>query len=108
MPDVSISAARAAVRSTATHKRKEIVSRKPRVRKGTFGIPPPLKFDFDALPAGAWLTSDEVAAVLRRSKATLPAWRTDPNHALKWTRIDGKPLYRVRDVRSFITSHTVR
>ena len=107
MPDVSIGAARAAARSTATPKRRKIVSKKPRVRKGTFGIPPPPKFDFDALPDSAWLTSDEVASVLRRSKATLPAWRTT-NHALKWTRIDGKPLYRVRDVRSFITSHTVR
>jgi hypothetical protein len=110
MPDVSIGAARPAVHSTATHKRKKIkiVARKPRVRKGTFGIPPPPKFDFDALPDGAWLTNNEVAAVLRRSKVTPAAWRTMPDHPLKWTRIDGKPLYRVRDVRSFITSHTVR
>jgi len=81
--------------------RKPII--KKRDRKGTFGIPPP-KFDFDALPDSAWLTSDEVAAVLRRSKTTPPSWRAIENHPLRWERVDGKPLYRVRAVRAFIAA----
>ena len=91
----------AAVRPT-----KLVIPRKKRrkSRKGTFGIPPPPRFDFDALPDSAWLTSDEVAAVLRRSKATVPLWRAIKDHPLKWERIDGKPLYRVRDVRAYIAA----
>src|ERR1700747_107311 len=75
--------------------KKRIVTRKPRNRKGSFGTPPPVRFDFDSLPDSAWLTSDEVAAVLRRSKTTPPLWRTNKNHPLKWQRVDNKPLYRV-------------
>ena len=81
-----------------------IKRRKPRDRKGTFGVPPPVSFDFDSLNDNAWLTSDEVAAVLRRSKATLPFWRTMADHPLKWERVLGKPLYRVRAVRAFIAA----
>jgi hypothetical protein len=46
--------------------------------------------------------------VLRRSKATLPLWRAIKDHPLKWERVDGKPLYRVRAVRAFIASRTER
>jgi hypothetical protein len=87
-------------------KRKPIIEKKKRDRKGTFGIPPPPKFDFDALADSAWLTSDEVAAVLRRSKTTLPAWRAISHHPLRWEYVDRKPLYRVRNVRAYIASRT--
>lgn len=40
---------------------------KQRVRN--YGIPPPPKFDFDALADGTWLSTMEVAAVLRRAAA---------------------------------------
>jgi len=88
-----------------------IITRKEKrkSRKGTFGIPPPPKFDFDALPDSARLTNDDVAAVLRRSKATVPAWRADPNHPLgprAWEYIDNKPLLRAGTMRAFMASRT--
>ncbi|WP_051334652.1 hypothetical protein [Bradyrhizobium sp. Ai1a-2] len=102
MPDPAMAAAR---RSASL--RKPIPrSKKPRNRRGTFGVPPPVSFDFDSLSDGTLLSSDEVAAVLRRSKATPPYWRTLPDHPLKWQRVLGKPLYRVGDLRRFIASWT--
>jgi hypothetical protein len=94
-----MAAARPAAGKPTIEKKK-----KKRDRKGRFGIPPPPKFDFDALPDSAWLTSDEVAAVLRRSKTTSPSWRAIENHPLKWELIDNKPLDRVRAVRAFIAA----
>ena len=72
------------------------------------GIPPPFEFDLDSLPGSAWLTTVEVAAVLRRAQRTVEMWRQQPDHPLRWERISGKPLYRVRDLRSFLAGRTDR
>ncbi len=97
MPDLAMPAAR-----VSNGPRKPIPRKPRRDRRGTFGVPAPVRFDFDCLPDSAWLSSDEVAAVLRRSRATPPAWRATAGHPLKWQRVLGKPLYRVGDVRAFI------
>jgi hypothetical protein len=99
MSDPTMAAPRPAAGEPIVEKEEE---EKKRVR--AFGIPPPPKFDFDAIADSAWLTSDEVAAVLRRSKTTPPSWRAIKNHPLRWERVDGKPLYRVRALRAFIAA----
>jgi hypothetical protein len=76
--------------------------KKRRVRKR-------VTFDFDRLPASAWLTTTEVAAVLRRASGTVEMWRQkQPDHALKWERVDGKPLYRVAALRAYIAAQDAR
>jgi hypothetical protein len=77
-------------------------------RKRRTGTPPPPTFDFDALAGGAWLSNDEVAAVLRVSITTPVDWRQQPDHPLKWQRVNGKPLYRVDDLRAFIAAQPGR
>jgi hypothetical protein len=77
------------------HARK---ARKPRKS----GVAPPVEFDLDALPGSTYLTTDETAAVLRKARGTLEAWRQRPDHALKWEYVDKKPLYRVDAVRNYI------
>jgi hypothetical protein len=66
------------------------------------GVPPPATFDIDTLPGSAHLTVLETAAVVRRTPGALELWRRDPNHPLKWQRIDGRPLYRVDAVRAYL------
>jgi hypothetical protein len=68
------------------------------------GVAPLPAFDFDSLPDGVWLSTIEVAAVLRRAKGTLEMWRQKPAHPLRWTRVDGKPLYKACWVREFIAA----
>jgi hypothetical protein len=51
------------------------------------------------------LTAKEVAAVIRRSLSTLDSWRQhNPNHPLKWEKLDGRIAYRVRNVRAYLAS----
>jgi hypothetical protein len=59
-------------------------------------------FDLDVLPESAFLTSEEVAAVLRVSKATPQSWRKIKDHPLQWEYVGGKPLCRVRCLRALI------
>ncbi|MHC2337003.1 hypothetical protein [Bradyrhizobium sp. USDA 4454] len=75
--------------------------RKKRPRK-TRGMPPPATFDIDTLPGSSNLTALEAAAVIRRTPGALEQWRRDPNHALKWRYVDGRPLYRVDAVRDYL------
>jgi hypothetical protein len=77
---------------------------KPRSRKSP-GIPPPVQFDLSKLPDDALLASVEVAAYLRKSVATVSAWRQNPNHALVWERVppdDGVPRYRAGNLRRYM------
>ena len=90
----------AAVAGLRAHATKRSAAKKPRVR--SFGKPPPVTFDFDALPDSAFLNSEEVAAILRISKTTPQSWRKDKDHSLQWEYVAGKPLCRVRCLRAFI------
>jgi hypothetical protein len=91
----------AAIAGLRTHGcKRSVAAKKPRLRRA--GTPPPVAFDFDALPDSVMLTSDEVAGVLRVSIATPPAWRRIPGHALTWTYVNGKPLCKVGHLRTFI------
>lgn len=71
-------------------------------RRKNRGVPPPAPFDIDTLPGSSNLTALEVAAVIRRTPGALEQWRRDPNHALKWRYVDGRPLYRVDAVRDYL------
>ena len=71
-------------------------------RRKNRGMPPPSTFDIDTLPGSSNLTALEVAAVIRRTPGALEQWRRDPNHALKWRYVDGRPLYRVDAVRHYL------
>lgn len=82
------------------HSRKTAANTK-RIRKNR-SMPPPAKFDIDALPGGSNLTALEAAAVIRRTPGALEQWRRDPNHPLKWRYVDGRPLYRVDAVRDYL------
>ena len=87
----------------ASEKLLVTASRPRRTRKARkFGIAPPVEFDFDKLPGSTYLTTAEVAAVLRRARGTLEIWRQRPEHPLKWEYVDGKPLYKVEWVRDYI------
>ncbi|MGV7216001.1 hypothetical protein [Bradyrhizobium sp. UFLA05-112] len=99
MHDPTMAAVRAA-------RKPRVPNKKPRIQKS--GTPPPPAFDLDALPDSAFLTSEEVASVLRRSIATVRFWRQDPDHPLRWEYIDGKPLCRVRVLRGYIADRTSR
>ena len=94
----------AAVAGLRAHPRKRTTASNtpPRIRK--FGVPPPVTFDFDVLPETSWLTTAEVAGILRCSIETPPMWRKNKDHPLRWERVNGKPLYRVRDLRAFIAT----
>jgi hypothetical protein len=71
-------------------------------RKRFRGIPPPLTFDLDALPANTLLTETEVAAACRRAKSTLEFWRKQPDHPLRWRRVAGRVLYELSSIRAFL------
>ena len=90
----------AAVAALRAHAAKRSASKKPRVRP--FGTPPHPLFDLDVLPESAFLTSEEVAAVLRVSKTTPQSWRKIKDHPLQWEYVGGKPLCRVRYLRALI------
>jgi hypothetical protein len=81
--------------ATATTKKRQRIRRWP-------GVAPHPAFDFDSLPDSVWLSTLEVAAVLRRSKITVELWRRQPDHPLRWERCNGRPLYKARWVRDYI------
>jgi hypothetical protein len=89
----------------AARKPRKAKLRKARSRRA--GVPPPVKFDLDALPDSAFLTSDEVAGIMRVSISTPRAWRQDKDHPLQWGYVNGKPSYTVRSMRKYI-AHTSR
>lgn len=70
------------------------------------GVPPPARFDIDALPGSSNLTALEAAAVIRRTPGALEQWRRNPDHPLKWRYVDGRPLYRVDAVREYLSGRT--
>jgi hypothetical protein len=78
------------------------MSRAMKRRRKNRGMPPPAMFDIDTLPGSSNLTALEVAAVIRRTPGALEQWRHDPNHALKWRYVEGRPLYRVDAVRDYL------
>jgi hypothetical protein len=78
------------------------MSRAMKRRRKNRGMPPPAMFDIDTLPGSSNLTALEVAAVIRRTPGALEQWRRDPNHALKWRYVEGRPLYRVDAVRDYL------
>jgi hypothetical protein len=80
---------------------KDIVRLKPRVPRPR-SVPPPLTFDFGALPACTLLTEIETAAALRRKPPTLEFWRTQPNHPLRWRKVGGRILYELASIREFL------
>ncbi len=82
--------------------RKLTRAERARRRKEKRKMPPPATFDIDALPGNANLTVRETCAVVRRTPGALEQWRRDPNHPLKWERVDGRPLYRVAAVRMYL------
>jgi hypothetical protein len=78
-----------------------IQRKKPRPKRFR-GMPPPLMFDLDALPASTLLTETETAAALRRSKSVLEVWRKQqPDHPLRWRRVGGRVLYELPSIRAF-------
>lgn len=81
------------------------MSKKVRAKKAkrkNRGVPPPANFDLDVLPDSANLTALETAAIVRRTPGALQNWRRNPDHALKWENVDGRPLYRVGAVRTYL------
>jgi hypothetical protein len=68
------------------------------------GVPPPATFDIDTLPGSANLTIRETCAVLRRTPGALENWRRNPDHPLKWRKVDGRPLYRLEAVRDYLAN----
>jgi len=97
MSDLDVARPRAQERSSRLTK---IVRKKPRERFR--GTPPPATFDIDALPDSTRLTETETAAVIRRPKATLEAWRKRPEHPLKWGRAGVRILYELASIRAFL------
>jgi hypothetical protein len=95
MSDLDIARGRALARSFPP---LQIVRRKP--RKRFRGIPPPLTFDLDALPASTLLSETEAAAALRRAKSTLEVWRKQPDHPLRWRRVAGRVMYELPSIRA--------
>jgi hypothetical protein len=98
MTDVDVARERAHGRSRQPF--QKIVRKKPRVRFR--GVPPPLTFDLDKLPASTLLNDTEAAAACRRSKAALENWRRDPDHPLRWRRVSGRILYELASIRAFL------
>ena len=80
---------------------EKMVHKKPR-HKRFRGMPPPLTFDVDALPASTLLNETETAAACRRAKSTLELWRTQPDHPLRWRRVGGRILYELASIRAFL------
>lgn len=78
-------------------------TKRPRKNRG---VPPPARFDIDALPGSSILTALEAAAVIRRTPGALEQWRRNPDHPLKWRYVDGRPLYRVDAVREYLSGCT--
>lgn len=101
MRDFAIDAARPCAPSPGQSMSSNTTA-KPR-RK--FGVAPLPSFDFDRLPDGTWLSTLEVASVLRRARGTLEMWRQKPDHPLRWEHVDGKPLYKARWVRDYINGN---
>jgi hypothetical protein len=98
MSDLDIAPRRALGHSSSPfHK---IVRKKPRRRFR--GIPPPLIFDLDALPANTLLSETEAAAACRRAKSTLELWRKRKDHPLRWRRVAGRVLYELSSIRAFL------
>jgi hypothetical protein len=83
---------------------KKIVRKTPPPRNR--GVPPPLPFDLDALPASTRLAKTETAAAVRRSVACLDNWQQDPDHPLKWRRVGGRILYELGSIREFLNGTT--
>src|SRR5262245_13399597 len=79
---------------------QKIIRKKP--RKRFRGVPPPLTFDLDALPANALLNETESAAACRRAKSTLELWRKKNDHPLRWRLVGGRVLYEIWSIRAFL------
>ncbi|MDE5446277.1 hypothetical protein FXV83_26305 [Bradyrhizobium hipponense] len=77
------------------------IPRATKRRRKNRGMPPPATLDINTLPGSSNLTALEAAAVIRRTPGALEQWRRDPNHALKWRYVDGRPLYPVDAVREY-------
>ena len=75
----------------------------PHKPRPTRGVPPPPTFRFSELDPDILLAPLEAAGVLRISYSTLEHWRRyRPDHPLRWVEIDGRPRYRVGDMRAFM------
>ena len=87
---------------TAVDRYGDVTANTMQPQRKNRGRPPPATFDIDTLPGSANLTVLEACAVLRRTPSALELWRRDPDHALKWRYVDGKPLYRADAVREYM------
>ncbi|WP_257169709.1 hypothetical protein [Bradyrhizobium sp. SRS-191] len=93
------------VDATGSTSSDQIATTTKRPRKNR-GVPPPARFDIDALPGSSNLTALETAAAIRRTPGALEQWRRNPDHPLKWRYVDGRPLYRVDAVREYLSGRT--
>jgi hypothetical protein len=89
-----------AARSTAKKRRAE--QRKPRIRRARTGVPEPLDFDLTRKPRSALLTVIEVAAAVRRSAQTVRMWGRQPDHPIKFRKVDGRSLTTVGAVLDYL------
>jgi hypothetical protein len=62
-----------------------------------------LPYDLDALPDCTLLKRDEVASWLRLSTATLERWAAKARGP-PITRVDGRPRYRLGDLRAWLSA----
>ena len=100
MPEVDVTPAR--LRRRPRPPIGKLVRTKPPPKRFR-GVPPPLTFDLDALPASTLLTESETAAACRRSRSALENWRLQqPDHPLRWRRVGGRILYELASIRAFL------
>ena len=93
-------------RFTAPKKRPK-KQRKPRRRNGRSsarGTPPRLPFDLLTIPRSAMLTVPEVAAAVRRSAQSVRVWSSQPDHVLKFRKVDGRLMATVGAVLDYLNT----
>jgi hypothetical protein len=71
------------------------------------GTPPPAQFDLATLPDDSLLSTEEVAAVLRKAIGTVEGWRAK-QHPLRFLWVDGYVRYTAKAVRGYIAEFGTR
>jgi hypothetical protein len=83
-------------------KKPRTEQRKPRIRRARTGVPEPLDFDLTRKPRSTLLTVIEVAAAVRRSAQTVRMWGRQPDHPIKFRKVDGRSLTTVGAVLDYL------